>query len=260
MLKCRDYPSEDRPETRCHIGELTSFLVVLMAQAAGVSHMKLAVQFWYMRNRGPVDCTAGDTHTHTDTQTVTHRSQTGCVPLYGLSSGPLPPPPWSRPGGCVCCMWASGRWTCRQIRLWTPAAAGPAPRWSARPWRSPCYWWTQLPSESPEDRGQRTEDGGQRTEEGKTMLHFIPETHDNMSTSTKEVMFSSLEVGLNCFQPFLTLLLINGSWSLIFISLCILVQIWIKRTQTCSDTNFIWQTDAWRSQPGTALMGRQMLM
>lgn len=32
-----------------------------MAQAALVSHMKLAVQFWYMRNLGPVDCTVQDT-------------------------------------------------------------------------------------------------------------------------------------------------------------------------------------------------------
>lgn len=40
-----------------HWSKLTLFLVVVMAQAALVSHMKLAEQFWYRRKRGPEDCT-----------------------------------------------------------------------------------------------------------------------------------------------------------------------------------------------------------
>lgn len=44
------------------VGTLTLLVVVvvvvLMAQAALVSHMKLAVQFWYIRKRGLVDWAA----------------------------------------------------------------------------------------------------------------------------------------------------------------------------------------------------------
>lgn len=46
----------------CNIGELTLFLVVVMAQAALVSHLKLAVQFWYIRNCGCSDCTECNTN------------------------------------------------------------------------------------------------------------------------------------------------------------------------------------------------------
>lgn len=38
------------------------FLVVVMAQAALVSHLKLAVQLWYVRNCSIIDCKESDTN------------------------------------------------------------------------------------------------------------------------------------------------------------------------------------------------------
>lgn len=46
----------------CIPGELTVFLVVVMAQAALVSHLKLAVQFWYVMNCSIIDCAECNTN------------------------------------------------------------------------------------------------------------------------------------------------------------------------------------------------------
>lgn len=137
----------------CNIAELTlSFSVVLMAQAALVSHMKLAVQFWYIRNRGPIDCTVWNTKQSHISDTC--KALTSHAPIYCINCTDSPKFLWSRPGGCVLCMWASGRLICRQSRLWTPAAGGLAPQWSALAWKYPCCWLIQPPLESPEDRGE----------------------------------------------------------------------------------------------------------
>lgn len=44
-------------------GGLTLLLVVVTAQAALVSHMKEAVQFWYIRKRGFLDYASSDRNT-----------------------------------------------------------------------------------------------------------------------------------------------------------------------------------------------------
>lgn len=68
----------------CKPGELTLFLVVVMAQAALVSHKKLAVQFWYIRNRGLIDCMMWNTNRVTSQTRAEHSAsmQTCCAPLY----------------------------------------------------------------------------------------------------------------------------------------------------------------------------------
>lgn len=73
-------------------------VVVLIAQAALVSHMKLAVQFWYIRNLGAMDCAAWITNgihisRHTP-GTLTRRAA-----LHQTNSGDSPHFLWSRPGG-----------------------------------------------------------------------------------------------------------------------------------------------------------------
>lgn len=53
--------SELNPEQEENISEkLTLLLVVATAQAALVSHMKEAVQFWYIMKCGFLDCTYCD--------------------------------------------------------------------------------------------------------------------------------------------------------------------------------------------------------
>lgn len=126
-----------------NLAELTSFLVVVMAHAAVVSHLKVAVQFWYNRNCGCSDCAECDTNSVRHTRNL----ELAAAQMRGDLLRIL----WSTPSGCEWCMWALVRLICRLSRPWTPAANDRVPRWSDLAWKHPCCWPTPPPSACSED-------------------------------------------------------------------------------------------------------------
>lgn len=122
-----------------NLAELTSFFVVVMAHAAVVSHLKVAVQFWYNRNCGCNDCA------ECDTNSVRHKRNLELEDVAPQMRGDLLWTLWSTPSGCEWCMWASVHPICRPSRLWTPATNGRGPRWLDLAWKHPCCWPTPPP-------------------------------------------------------------------------------------------------------------------
>lgn len=95
------------------MGELTLFLVVLMAQAALVTHIKFTVQFWLIRKRRPMDWTAWSTSgsiTHEECLLVTTCTVLQTLVPYGGSSGADQVDP-SRVGELLT-FWHAHRTTC----------------------------------------------------------------------------------------------------------------------------------------------------
>lgn len=78
--------------------ELTLFLVVVMAHAAAVSHLKVAVQFWYSRNCGCSDCAEFNTNSVRNTRNLELED------VAPQMRGNLLRTLWSTPSGCEWCM------------------------------------------------------------------------------------------------------------------------------------------------------------